>query len=308
MRPFLLPLAQRVGRRALWRRGAQSQWVETRYGRMHCYDIAGSGSLPPVVLLHGLATDATPFGPLLMRLRRDARRVLAPDHLGHGFSAGHSGPLTPDSLLESTTQTLDALLHEPAIVVGNSLGGAVAVRYALTSPEKVRALVLVSPAGAHCEDHEWRALKQIFEMSCRADAALFFRRLYQQPPWFLSLFAHELPAAMASVPVRSLLSGASNATALCPDELSALKMPVLLVWGQADRLLPESHLAYFARHLPSGTRIERPEAFGHSPHIDASAALASLIVRFARSLEAAPVSGDAPGDDGVLRSMTNRQS
>jgi pimeloyl-ACP methyl ester carboxylesterase len=303
-----MPLAQRVGRRALWRRGAQSQWVETPHGRMHCYDITGTGKLPPVVLLHGLATDATPFGPLLMRLRRDVRRVLAPDHLGHGFSAGHSGPLTPDSLLEATTQTLDALLNEPAIVVGNSLGGAVAVRYALKSPEKVRALILVSPAGAHCEDHEWRELKQVFDMSCRADAALFFRRLYQQPPWFLSLVAHELPAAMASPAVRSLLSGASNATALCPDELAALEVPVLLVWGQADRLLPESHLDYFARHLPTGTQIERPEAFGHSPHIDASQALASLIVRFARGLDAAPVSGKALPEAGVQRVPADRHS
>jgi pimeloyl-ACP methyl ester carboxylesterase len=285
MRPFLLPLAQRVGRRALWRRGARSEWVATRYGRMHCYDIPGLGQLPPVVLLHGLATAATPFAPLLMRLRRDVRRVLAPDHLGHGFSAGRSAPLTPNSLLESTAQTLDHLLDEPAIVVGNSLGGALAVRYALTSPKKVRALVLISPAGAHCEEHEWRELKQAFDMSSRADAAVFFRRLYHQPPWFLSLFAHEMPAAMSSPPVRSFLRDACNATALCPEELAALEVPVLLVWGRAERLLPESNLEYFTRHLPSGTRIERPEGFGHSPHLDAADELAALIIRFVRDLE-----------------------
>src|SRR5690606_28439722 len=41
MRPLLMPLAERVGRRALWRRGAKSQWLMTRYGRMHCYDAPG---------------------------------------------------------------------------------------------------------------------------------------------------------------------------------------------------------------------------------------------------------------------------
>jgi pimeloyl-ACP methyl ester carboxylesterase len=287
MRPFLMPLAQRVGRRALWRRGAQTQWVVTQYGRVHCYDVAGAGSLPTVVLLHGLAAAATPFGPLLMLLRRDVRRVIAPDHLGHGFSAGRTDCLTPESLLGATTQTLDCLLSEPAIVVGNSLGGAVAVRYALARPEKVRALVLISPAGAQCADAEWRALKSAFDMSSRADAAAFFRRVYHTPPRFLSLLAHELPAAMASPPVRSILHGACNATALCPEELGALQVPILLVWGQAERLLPESHLSYFARHLPNTTQIERPEAFGHSPHVDAPAAVASLITRFARELEGA---------------------
>lgn len=283
-----MPLAERVGRRALVRRGARSQWLMTRYGRMHCYDAPGGGDLPTIALLHGLAAAATPFGPLLMRLRKDVRRVLAPDHLGHGFSAGRTAPLTPASLLGATRETLDRLIDQPAIVLGNSLGGAVAVRYALASPRNVRALVLVSPAGAHCDDNEWRELKQLFAMSTRADAAMFFRRVYHEPPWFLSLVAHELPAAMASAPVRSLLLGACNATALRPEELEALDMPVLLVWGQEERLLPDSNLEYFRRHLPRGTRVERPDGFGHSPHIDAPDALAELIVDFARQIESRP--------------------
>lgn len=290
MRPFLLPLAERVGRRALWRRGAKSQWLMTRYGRMHCYDVAGSGELPTVALLHGLAAAATPFGPLFMRLRPQVRRILAPDHLGHGFSAGRSAPLTANSLLGATAETLDRLLTEPAIVVGNSLGGAVAVRYALARPKNVRALVLVSPAGAHCQDHEWRELKRAFDMTCRADAHVFFRRVYHEPPWFLGLFAHELPAAMATAPVRSILLGACNATALRPEELAALQMPVLLVWGAEERLLPDSHLDYFKAHLPAGTRIERPDGFGHSPHIDAPDGLAELIVDFTRELQPAKAS------------------
>lgn len=281
-----MPLAQIVGRRALWRRGAQSQWITTRHGRMHCYDLRGLGELSPVVLLHGLAAAATPFGPLLTRLARDVKRVIAPDHLGHGFSAGRDGALTPESLLEATVATLDQTLSEPAIVVGNSLGGAIAVRYALERPQNVRALVLVSPAGACCADHEWRELKRAFDMTSRADAAIFFRRVYHQPPWFLQLVAHELPSAMASPPVRSLLEHASNATALSPRELRALQVPVLLVWGRAEGLLPESHFRYFVRHLPKGKRVERPEGFGHSPHVDSTERLASLIVDFARQLTA----------------------
>lgn len=290
MRPFLMPLAQRVGRRALWRRGAQSKWVMTRHGRLHCYDLPGDGELPTVALLHGLAAAATPFGPLLMRLGRDVRRVVAPDHLGHGFSAGRDGALTPQSLLEGTAQALDHVLEEPAIVVGNSLGGAVAVRYALKNPRNVRALVLISPAGAHCAEREWQELKRAFDLSSRAEAAVFFRRVYHQPPWFLQLVAHELPSAMASLPVRSILSAACNATALSPEELRAIQVPVLLVWGRAEGLLPESHFRYFVQHLPRSTRIERPEGFGHSPHVDSVEGLASLIVDFARELEPAKAS------------------
>lgn len=256
----------------------------TGHGRMHYYDLPGLGELPPVVLLHGLAAAATPFAPLLVRLRRDFRRIVAPDQLGHGFSAGRNGVITPDSLLQATTQTLDRVLTEPAIVVGNSLGGAVAVRYALARPKNVRALVLVSPAGAPCQDHEWRELKRAFDMSSRAEAAIFFRRVYHQPPWFLQLVAHELPSAMASPPVRSLLGCASNAYALRPEELEAIEVPVLLVWGEAEGLLPESHFRYFVQHLPPRTRVERPAGFGHSPHVDSVSGLASLITDFAADL------------------------
>src|SRR5262245_47490538 len=186
MRPLLMPLAERVGRRALWRRGARSQWLMTRYGRMHCYDAPGSGNLPTIALLHGLAAAATPFGPLLMRLRKDVRRVLAPDHLGHGFSAGRTAPLTPASLLGATRETLDRLLDEPAIVVGNSLGGAVAVRYALSSPRNVKALVLVSPAGAHCDESEWPEVKRGFAKSSRGESAAVVTRLAHEPAAVLS--------------------------------------------------------------------------------------------------------------------------
>jgi pimeloyl-ACP methyl ester carboxylesterase len=251
---------------------------------MHCYDIAGTGELPETVLLHGLGASAAPFGSLMARLRPHVRRVLAPDQLGHGFSAGRAAALTPGALVEAMCQTLEPLLEAPALVVGNSLGGAVAVRYALACPEQVRGLVLVSPAGAPSLDREWSEIRETFDMRSRWDAALFLRRVYREPPWFLPLVAHELPATLGSVPVRSFLEAASNATALTPEELGALKVPVLLIWGESDLLLPRSHFRYFAEHLPSSTRIERPETFGHSPHVDAPDALAELLLPFAAQL------------------------
>jgi pimeloyl-ACP methyl ester carboxylesterase len=72
---------------------------------------------------------------------------------------------------------------------------------------------------------------------------------------------------MASVPVRSILEDACNETALCPDELSGLQMPVLLVWGASERLLPPSHLTYFARVRPLERTLPRclvrPDTAGH---------------------------------------------
>jgi pimeloyl-ACP methyl ester carboxylesterase len=178
---------------------------------------------------------------------------------------------------------LDATVNEPAIVVGNSLGGALAIRYALMNPERVRALVLVSPAGARSSEEEWRALRGAFHVTSRAEARKFLERLYHRPPWFLPLLAHEFPETLARRAVRDLLETASNDDTPAPEALANLQMPILLVWGRSERLLPDTHLDYFCRHLPKHTVVERPHGFGHCPHFDAPRLLARRIVTFART-------------------------
>jgi pimeloyl-ACP methyl ester carboxylesterase len=68
-----------------------------------------------------------------------------------------------------------------------------------------------------------------------------------------------------------------------PESLSALEMPILLLWGQSERLLPPSALAYFRRHLPPHAIIEEPAGFGHSPHVDDPVRLGERLLAFARA-------------------------
>jgi pimeloyl-ACP methyl ester carboxylesterase len=279
----LIPLAERLGRYALRRRGARTHWVSTPLGPVHTYDVPGRGTLPPVVLLHGIGSNATPFGPLLARLVPHVRRVIAPDYPGHGFSPPSSSLHTPDALFAAMSAALDALLDEPAVVVGNSLGGAIALHYAIARPGQVRALVLVSPAGARATDAEWHDLRQAFGFASRAEAGAFLDRVYHRTPWLARLVAHELPASMRRRAVLELLASATNDHAPTAEALGALAMPVLLVWGRSERLLPDSHFHYFAKHLPKHAVVVRPEGFGHCPHSDAPAALAQRILAFART-------------------------
>src|SRR5580700_6315647 len=137
MRPVLIPLMERVGRAALRSRGLTTLDVDTPLGPVHVYDGPGRGSLPPVVLLHGIGSSATPFAPLIARLLPNVQRVIAPDYPGHGFSADPASEVTPVALFEAMTGVLDHLVDTPALVVGNSLGGAIALHYAVTRPERV---------------------------------------------------------------------------------------------------------------------------------------------------------------------------
>jgi pimeloyl-ACP methyl ester carboxylesterase len=281
MQPIVLPMLEKLGRRALHKRGVESRWVSTSLGRVHVYDVEGRGSGPPIVLFHGLSSSATPFGPVALRLSRDARRVVVPDYPGHGFSE-HRAALTPAGLFDAIEAVLKTLRVAPAVLVGNSLGGAVALDRAVHAPDEVRGLVLISPAGAHSSDEEWEELKKRFDIRSRADGTAFARRLYHRTPWMLPLFAHELPAVLGRPAVREILDSGSNDVLPPPEAIEKLTMPILLLWGRDERLLPEAHYDYFARHLPKHAVIERPEAYAHCPHLDDPADLAARIGAFVR--------------------------
>jgi pimeloyl-ACP methyl ester carboxylesterase len=284
IRAPLTSLLERTARAALRRQGYDTRDIPTAHGRMHVYDSRGSGHAPTTVFLHGIGSAATPFAPLFARVRARAKRVVAPDLLGHGFSDEPRGRFTPAVLYASTTEALDAVLDEPAIVVGNSLGGSVALQYAIARPERVRALVLLSPAGARATDAEWSEMRAAFDVNNRRDARAFVDRIYHRTPLLARVIAHEIPASLRRRAIRELLETATNDDAPTPEQLGALPMPIVLIWGRSERLLPPRFLEYFREHLPTHAVVEQPEAMGHCPHFDAPERIAQRIHDLARDL------------------------
>lgn len=285
LKPRIFPAVERLSRFALNRRGMISRTVPTRALDLHVYDGVGRGSLPTVVMLHGLGAAGGSFGRVVGALRPHVRRVLIPELPGHGASVhpGNGLRVTPELLLDAMVEALDQLLDEPAIVYGNSLGGAVALSYAVRRPARVRSLVLVSPAGAVLAHDEWSALRAAFDLRTARDARQFMERVYHRPPWFLALIAHEFPGVMLRPAVREILESTTPEHASKPAELAALTMPILLVWGRSEKLLPASSLAWFRQNLPAQTVIEEPEGFGHAPQLEEPARIAERILAFARA-------------------------
>jgi pimeloyl-ACP methyl ester carboxylesterase len=279
----LLSAVERGARFMLHRHGFQSRTVPTAAGALHVYDARGPRSLPTIVMLHGLGSAATAFASLLIRMLPHAGRVVAPDLPGHGFSGSWSGRLTPERLFGAVSEALDAVVDEQMVLVGSSLGGALALRYALERPERLVALALVSPAGARTTPGEWDDLRGAFNIDSAAEARRLLGRLYHRAPWYVAALAPGLRDIMQGAAVRDVMSAASLDDLPTPGSLGALAMPILLVWGKSERLLPPSSLAYFRRHLPEHAVIEEPHGFGHSPHIDDPTRLAARLVAFAQA-------------------------
>jgi pimeloyl-ACP methyl ester carboxylesterase len=274
----ILPVLERVTRAVLVRRGVQSRFVETPVARVHLYDAPGTGEQPPVVLLHGIAASASPFAPTLQRLRKKSRRVLAVDAPGHGLSGDPVAPFGPERLLEAITDVLDRELDRPAVVVGCSLGGAMALRYALARPERVAGLVLASPGGAPVDDPDERErFLRSFELADTRDARAFFERLHHAVPWYAPVLAPELVRLFGRPAVRSLLAAIRPEHFFQPGDLSALTMPIHVVWGRSDRVIPAACLSFFKQNLPPHARFEEPERIGHSPHIEDPRAFAATL-------------------------------
>ena len=209
--------------------------------------------------------------------------MVALDLPGHGFSEAPREPLTPQGLFGAVHEALDTLVKEPMVLVGSSLGGALALKYALDRPERLVGLALVSPVAARMSPMEWEDLLGSFKIESTSQARRLLAQLYHRTPWFISALAPGVRDVMKRAAIRDIISTATLDDLPEPTTLGSLPMPVLLLWGQSERLLPRSALAYFRRYLPPQAVIEEPAGFGHCPHLDDPARLAARLVEFAKT-------------------------
>jgi pimeloyl-ACP methyl ester carboxylesterase len=258
--------------------GARLRTVRTPLGQVRFYDLASRGPLPTLVLVHGLGAGcAAQYAAWFFLARGVFRRVLAPDLPAHGGSPALPRMDAP-SVYDAVAAGLDAVLDEPPLVYGNSLGGAVALSYGLKRP--VSGLFLASPAGTPLPEPLLETLRQRLTVPTPSSARELLAALQGKPGAWSSLFAADVHARFARPPIRALVRSVRNAHGFAPDALRGLQAPTLLWWGQEERLLPPEMLDYFMRHLPA--RLERPEGVGHVPHVDAPLWTWRRLVQFAR--------------------------
>ena len=137
-------------------------------------------------------------------------------------------------------------------------------------------------------DAELAKLTDSFHLPNHASALAFVDRLFTRPNLLRQAYAFGVRRSFGRPEMKTLLASMKKEDLLRPEDLQALEVPVLLVWGQQDRILPPSSLAFFKEHLPAHARIEEPEAFGHSPFLEHPRELASHIEGFLEALTPRP--------------------
>ena len=242
---------------------------------------SGAGDGVPLVFLHGFGADGTGWRPVWRGLD-STHRLLAIDLPGHGRSKPQA-PICFDGLVDAVQSVLDEEGVRRCVLVGHSLGGAVALGLADAGVVDIRALCLLAPAGLGPEIDG--AFLSGLVRATRAESLA---------PWLLRLVAD--PALVTPGFVRATLQASDAESAdyrrrlidsVFPDGTQAislrhvlpqLAMPARIVWGTRDAIIPASHAA----HLPGRIGLHRLDV-GHMPHLEAPRLVAGLIAEAARS-------------------------
>jgi len=259
---------------------------------------AGAGDGPPLLFLHGWSSNWQTF-LLNIAAFMDTHRCLAIDLPGFGASEMPAEPISIRSYARTVDAMCDALGVESVAVIGSSMGGFVGGDVALSCDTRVERLVLVSAAGLSTE-HVARtpslALARV--MSAAFPHAFRFEGLVVRRPR-LRRAAMQLmiryPERL-SVPLAEELLLSSGKPGFVPalkalleysyrERLAAIEIPVLIVWGRNDLLVPVSDAYHYQRLIGHNARVEVFEDTGHAPMLERPSRFNDLLRGFLAGAE-----------------------
>jgi pimeloyl-[acyl-carrier protein] methyl ester esterase len=247
----------------------------------------------PLVMLHGWAMHSGVWAPLLPRLV-DRYRLHLIDLPGHGYSSALEGPLSLSRIVEATEDALvRALGSEPAMVLGWSLGGQVALEWARVEPQRVMALVLMSTTPSFVRRPGWpSAMAETTLRRFGDELRVAYRPTLKR---FLTLQvqgSEHARDALASLRAELFARGDPPAQALSDglellassdlrDEIGAIKQAALVIGGDRDTMTPIAAARWLASALPHVTLAVIAGA-AHTPFLSHPDAAVAALDAFAR--------------------------
>jgi pimeloyl-ACP methyl ester carboxylesterase len=274
-----------------------SQYIDVNGLRIHYYQAGTAGS--PVLLLHGGGTDSAWLSwALTIPALAQTHRVFAPDLPGYGESARPNAPYSMDYYIALLPRLMDALGIERASLVGVSMGGGIALGFALRYPQQVERLVLVDSYGLQTRA-PWQRLSALLIRLPWLNAATWWLIARSRPLATASLKAlfadpsRITPELMDDVMAEVRRPAAGRAWQAFQrdevrwgglrtnylDELGRIAAPVLLVHGAQDSLVPLECQQEAARRLPNA-RLEVLERCGHWPQRECPEEFNRLVAAF----------------------------
>lgn len=261
--------------------GVPSQFVELDNGlTVHLRD-EGPRDAPVIILLHGSNADLSTWQPWVDALKADYR-VIRFDQRGHGLTGpAPDGNYSPVSFVGDIQAVADNLGLEQFVLGGNSMGGGLTVTYAIEHPDRLYGMVLVDAGGAPVQREgggnigftiartpvinrlmEHLTPRSMVERSLRQSVSNeeIVTREAVDRYWEMLRY----PGNRAATVARFSLPR----TPFTEQQVAALDMPALVMWGVEDALIPVEAGRWYDRVLPASTLVEYP-GIGHLPQDEA---------------------------------------
>ncbi|WNV91196.1 alpha/beta hydrolase [Umezawaea sp. Da 62-37] len=226
------------------------------------------------LLLHGGGGPQTVAG--FARLLAAHGRVITPAHAGFGGTERPDWLDTMAGLAEVYVQFLEDEDLRDVIVVGNSMGGWTAAEMALLGSDRISGIVLVDAVGIEVEG---QPVVDIFPLSLPELSKLS----YHDPEKFgidPSGFSDAQKAGMAANRSALAVYGASMVDPTLRERLAGVKVPALVLWGEADRIVTPEYGRAFAEAIP-GSVFHLLRGTGHLPQIETPELLLAEVTAFA---------------------------
>jgi pyruvate dehydrogenase E2 component (dihydrolipoamide acetyltransferase) len=244
------------------------------------YLALGESDRIPVLLLHGFGADLNTW-MFTQPALAEGRRVIALDLPGHGGSTKQLDHADVESLATIVDHALKALGIERLHLVGHSMGGGIAIAFASREPERVATLTLIASASLGLEINA--TFIDGFVRAARRREAVEVLNLLVHDPALVSRTMVEdvlrykrldgVPEALAAF-AEEWFPGGRQIVGL-GDGVAVLKLPVQIIWGREDRIIPVAHAEALASRLP----VHILERVGHLPHMEKAGEVNRLIKR-----------------------------
>lgn len=273
-----------------------------RLGGVGTRAIELEGSGPPLILLHGFADSADTWRLLLDRLRKQGRAAVALDMPGFG-AAEHLDPERPvlpalDAFADAAVERWAGEHAGPVVIAGNSIGGTVAMRAAERDDGRIAGIAPIAPAGL--DTPTWFGAIQgapLVRAMLSSPVSVPVATLRRAVGSTYRVLAFARPSSADDGVVgaftshmgtredvaRMLATGSRLLPEIkAPFELERIRCPVLVVWGERDRMVSSQGSERIVAALPEA-RVELLPRCGHCPQIEEPGRLAELLGDFVRS-------------------------
>lgn len=270
--------------------GPASEFVDVLGVRMHVRDSAAAAApgTPTLLLLHGFGSSLHTWEPWVQALAA-THRVIRIDLPGAGLTgADPTGDYTDERGIALVTALLEQRGVARATLVGHSMGGRLAWRFAAAQPQRVDRLVLVAPDGFASPGFEYGkapevgvAVKLMQVVLPKAVLRWSLQPAYADPSVATDALVTRYHDMMLAPQVRSALIARMQQLVL-QDPVPLLRQitaPTLLLWGEHDKMIPVANAQDYLRALPQARLVALP-AVGHVPHEEAVAAGLAAVQAF----------------------------